>query len=132
MGTPFKQGGKKQQKGLIGTKYETWRIYRGRQKDNQLLYYCLGSWIGWSFRCYPSHEAYENSGVSGTAYTVAQVQQHLNWGAVLQHASAKDAFTLTVNEGEDPLLLLAWVAIVDMCHDSLGSSEGFVGLHSLF
>mmetsp|Transcript_49197 Transcript_49197/g.137256 ORF Transcript_49197/g.137256 Transcript_49197/m.137256 type:complete len:252 (-) Transcript_49197:5-760(-) len=29
---------------------EEWRIYRGRERDSDMIYYCVGSWLGWGFK----------------------------------------------------------------------------------
>jgi hypothetical protein len=50
-------------RGALGVK-EEWRVYRGRKRDGQLAYYCVGSYISWDAECYNSVKEY-NTGRDG-------------------------------------------------------------------
>jgi len=92
---------------------EEWRIYRGRERDNDMIYYCVGSWLGWDFKFYKSMEDYDHS-----ARPVAKIKQKMNAGAIFDNDWLPDKFKLKVQPGEDTALLLAVSSIIDMTHDS--------------
>jgi hypothetical protein len=85
-------------RGLIGLQ-EEWRIYRGRERDNDMVLYCVGDYKKHNFVFYRRAEDYDNS-----AQPVATIKQK------------KDKIKLMVPAGEDTALMLAMSTILDMTH----------------
>lgn len=92
---------------------EEWRIYRGREREDNLMYYCVGSWMGFDFKFYRSVAEYEHH-----ANPVAKIEQKRNLGAFVDNNLIPDKFELKVYEGADSALLLAVSTIIDIVHDS--------------
>lgn len=85
-------------RGLIGLQ-EEWRIYRGRERDNDMVLYCVGDYKKHNFAFYRRAEDYDNS-----AQPVATIKQK------------KSKIKLMVPAGEDTALMLAMSTILDMTH----------------
>merc|ERR1712004_527345 len=58
-------------KGLLGVK-EKWRIYQGRKRDKNMIYYCIGNYIGWDFKFYRSKWDYD----LGNREVLAKIEQN--------------------------------------------------------
>eukprot|EP00933_Yihiella_yeosuensis_P079229 TRINITY_DN9157_c0_g1_i2.p1 TRINITY_DN9157_c0_g1~~TRINITY_DN9157_c0_g1_i2.p1 ORF type:complete len:269 (+),score=63.93 TRINITY_DN9157_c0_g1_i2:68-808(+) len=97
--------------GVLGAKAE-WRIWRGRERDQNLAYYCVGSYFGFDWQFFKTAEAYEKG-----EKPVAEISQKLNIGAFINADIFGDKFKLKVQSGEDSALLLAAVTIFDMTKD---------------
>eukprot|EP00933_Yihiella_yeosuensis_P079228 TRINITY_DN9157_c0_g1_i1.p1 TRINITY_DN9157_c0_g1~~TRINITY_DN9157_c0_g1_i1.p1 ORF type:complete len:249 (+),score=59.53 TRINITY_DN9157_c0_g1_i1:121-867(+) len=97
--------------GVLGAKAE-WRIWRGRERDQNLAYYCVGSYFGFDWKFFKTVEAYEKD-----EEPVAEISQKLNIGAFINADIFGDKFKLKVRSGEDSALLLAAVTIFDMTKD---------------
>jgi len=122
-------------RGLFFSKAE-WRIYKGRERDGQLLYYCVGSYWGWDNRCYHSREDYDQGRQSLTVWgtagqklpPVAHLNQEANAGAMYGGAIGDmlpDKFFINVGPGEDAALLTVFGALVDVVNDA-SKSDGVV------
>lgn len=100
-------------RGLFWAK-EEWFLWRGRERDEQLVYYCLGTWIGWHYDCYHSKDDY-----LAEAVPIATIDQNFNLAALDGFGSfLPDMFALHVGEGIDSALLLAMLSTIDMSHDA--------------
>jgi len=85
-------------RGLIGLQ-EEWRIYRGRERDNDMVLYCVGDYKKHNFAFYRRVEDYDNR-----VQPVATIKQK------------KDKIKLMVPSGEDTALMLVMSTILDMTH----------------
>eukprot|EP00933_Yihiella_yeosuensis_P020625 TRINITY_DN1648_c0_g1_i2.p1 TRINITY_DN1648_c0_g1~~TRINITY_DN1648_c0_g1_i2.p1 ORF type:complete len:284 (-),score=51.97 TRINITY_DN1648_c0_g1_i2:65-916(-) len=98
--------------GILFMRQEWW-IWRGRERDQDLAYYCVGSYRGGDWKFYKSKEAHENK-----EEPVAEIEQqdtrHI-WGNDMVEYG--DEYVLWVEPGEDSALLLAAVTIIDMVQD---------------
>lgn len=111
-------------KGFLWMK-EEWRVYRGRKRDDDMVYYGIGSYFGYDFKFYRSRETYK----AGDKTVLAKMSQKINAGAIIAHNAIPDKFKLEVDEGGDSALLLCVTTIIDMVHDSKGSEEGIVDVN---
>merc|ERR1740138_1150289 len=101
-------------RGFLGIK-EEWRIYYGRERQGQQVYYCVGSYMGWSYNCYKTQAEYD-AGAPPIAYT----EQEMNAGAIMTDFSQwlPDNYRLFIREGVDSALILALMTVIDMCNDA--------------
>lgn len=116
---------------------EEWRIYRGRERDQQLAYYCVGSYAGWDTKCYNSVRDY-NTGRNGWTVwgppevrdldkiePVAELSQKISLATLIGGVGTllPDALYLNVQPGTDNALMLAFAAIIDTVHDQNGKGN---------
>lgn len=112
-------------RGLLFLRDE-WRIYRGRERDNDMVYYCVGSYFGWNWWFYRNKHAYDNG-----EEAIAEISQKWNAGAFLGGGGGMgedfgaglgtwlpDKFKLRIKDGEDSALLMSVATIIDMVYDS--------------
>jgi len=104
-------------RGLFWQK-EEWRIYKGRERDNKMIYYCVGKYGNWDFKFYRSKSDANHGG-----RVVAKIEQKLNAGAFSDSNWLPDKFKIKVYEGADAALILAVSSIIDMVHDSSGGGN---------
>lgn len=100
---------------------EEWKVYRGRERDGNMVMYCVGSYLGWDFKMYRNKADYDQD-----RHPIAKIEQKRNLGAIVEHNWLPDKFKIKVYEGGDAALALALSSIIDMVHDSKGGSEGYV------
>jgi len=112
-------------RGILWMKDE-WRIYRGRERDNDMAYYCVGSYFGMSWWFYRNKRAYDAG-----EEAIAEISQKWNAGAFLGGGGnlgeefgaglgtwLPDKFKLRIKDGEDSALLMAVATIIDIANDS--------------
>jgi hypothetical protein len=85
--------------------YERWRIYRGRKRDNNMLYYCKGLLAGYDMAFYKT-DKWDDEKVFAT------IAAH----DLPENSDIPDDFKLEVEPGEDAALVLAVSSIIDMTH----------------
>mmetsp|Transcript_40482 Transcript_40482/g.114568 ORF Transcript_40482/g.114568 Transcript_40482/m.114568 type:complete len:429 (-) Transcript_40482:129-1415(-) len=102
-------------KGLLWMK-EEWRVFRGRERDGDEIYYGVGGYLGWDFKFYRNERDYTR----GSKTVVAKIEQKVNAGALLNVNFLPDKYKIKVYPGEDSALLLAVATIIDMMRDSSG------------
>jgi len=118
-------------RGLFFSKAE-WKIYKGLERDRQMVYYCVGTYWGWEHKCYHSREDYDQGrrsltirGTEGQKLPpVATLTQEANAGAVYGGDIGNkfpDKFFINVQPGEDAALLNVFGALVDVVNDASGS-----------
>lgn len=101
-------------RGFAGMRQE-WRVYRGKERDNQMVYYCVGSYGGWSYTCYKSQSDYDMS-----LPPIAWTEQEMNAGDFFTDFSQwlPDHYRLYTKTGCDSALILALSTVIDMCNDA--------------
>lgn len=123
-------------RGLLGTK-EEWRIYRGRQRDGELAYYCVGSYMSWDAKCYNSVRDYNTGRKGFTVWGTPDVKDlpkltpvvklHKKWGVGTFFGGLAtllpDAQYLSMQPNTDAALFLAFGAILDTAHDESGRGQ---------
>merc|ERR1711953_1611884 len=88
---------------------EQWRIFRGRARDNDEVYFCLGAGFGWSYKVYKSARDID----TGTP-AVAHITQATGTGELTGDAMPKwipARFEIWVGPGEDAALLLCFATV---------------------
>lgn len=88
---------------------DEWRIYRGRRRQRDQIYYVVGSYLGYGHRFYHSKNEYRVN-----LPPCAEASQEAGRSLL----ALPDVYSLKVHEGEDTALLLATMVIIDMVHDS--------------
>lgn len=100
-------------RGVLGAR-DAWSIYRGRESGGDLKYYCVGSYLGWSYKCWRNENGY-NANLPPVAYT----EQDINAGALWQDHSQwlPDHYRLYIQEGVDSALILSLMTMIDIVND---------------
>jgi hypothetical protein len=100
-------------RGPLGLR-EQWRVYRGRARESDEVYYCVGSVQGWKYRFYRA-EADFKAGCT----PVAKLDQVDGTGSFRQEQQRwiPAQFVLNVGPGEDSALLLSVATILDTVHE---------------
>lgn len=87
-------------------KREAYRIYRGRERNRDMVYFCVGSYASHKWEVYRSEEDFD------------LYRRHV---AEITHTpppdsdtTEADTFAVTVKPGEDSALILALTVIIDM------------------
>jgi len=89
--------------------YERWRIYRGRKRDNVMIFYCKGLLSGYDMKFYKT-DKWDDTNVFAT------IAPH----DLPDNTNIPDTFKLEVEPGADAALVLAVSSIVDMTHLAAG------------
>jgi len=97
--------------GFLGIRDE-WRIYRGRQRDDEQIYHVVGGYLEYEHEFFHSKEEYQNN----VAPCATARQQTIQLTAL--QGRVPDSFGVTVREGEDTALLLATTVIIDLVHET--------------
>lgn len=93
---------------------QTWRVYRGRERDGQELYRCEGKWwrgMGAKMTVYRG----------GTDQKAAKIKQEMNAGFFVE--GLPDKFTIEVEEGEDSALMLMLSILIDSATDDQQAND---------
>jgi len=88
---------------------DEWRIYRGRQRQGDEIYYINSGYFGYGHRFYHGKGEYRR-GMDAVAEATQSMGRHV--------LGLPDVFSVKVHEGEDTALLLAATVIIDMVHES--------------
>jgi len=93
---------------------EQWRVYRGRERNRELLLYCVGSSGGWHYKFYTTEADYK-----ADKMPVAELEQLEGSGQLSEQLCkwVPAAFKLTVRQLQDSGLLLSVGTILDMVHE---------------
>jgi len=87
---------------------DEWRVYRGRQRDDDQIYYCVSSLTGYDYKCFHDKDEWKNS---------AKPAAHFSQSMLRDFVGLPDSSTLKVEAGEDTALLLATSVIMDMVYE---------------
>jgi len=100
-------------RGPLGLR-EQWRVFRGRARDDEVVYYLVCAAWGWDYHFYKSQADYDAEGEP-----VAQLTQAAGTGVRLGETGVwvPAEFDLSVGPGEDAGLLLAVATILDVAHE---------------
>jgi len=94
---------------------EEWRVYRGRKRDGELLYYGVGDNYNHDFAFYRN----QTDADSGKGTVLAKIRQRRNLGYHTRWGGFANHFQLTVNPGEDSALLLVASTAIDIENSAL-------------
>lgn len=96
--------------GFFGARDE-WRIYRGRERDGDQMYYVVADYSSHTHSFYHNEAEYQNS-----APPAAQSRQYTPGGTYTQ-GFVSDSIGVQVQAGEDTALVLATTICVDMLNE---------------
>jgi len=93
---------------------DEWRVYRGHKGDNDQVYYCVSSYIGYEHWCYANKHEWNNGREPRATFSQSMARDLIG---------LPDKSSLTVREGEDTGLLLATTVIMDMVYEQEEANE---------
>merc|ERR1719350_475958 len=94
---------------------EIWRIYRGRKRDQQQVYYIVGSLTGWDYKVYRSETEADADGPPVAQITQARGTSSVAGDGVPGWVSGK--YEVRVKSGGDGGLILTLATILDLAHE---------------